>query len=95
MTAPEVQPLREEQRRIIERYASNPASGSLGDWLMQMLRIIDARDARIEELTSLLIEWSNFDFDCPDEYNEETDEEEEDGSALNHLYEKTGEVLRG
>lgn len=44
---------------------------------------------------ALLKRWSNFDFDCPDEYNQETGEEEEDGWALGKLYEDTAAHLAG
>ena len=52
-----------------------------------------ALQARVEELESLVRDWSNFDFDCPDECDPETDEEHEDGWALERLYERTAELL--
>lgn len=43
---------------------------------------------------SLLSEWVNFDFDCPhEEYDEENDCYEEDGTALSKLYEDTTSFL--
>lgn len=46
-------------------------------------------ERRLADAEQLVRNWSNFDFDCPDEYNEDTDEDEEDGWALGQLYEAT------
>jgi hypothetical protein len=75
---------------------------SFGDYGEHAVAIIDQLtaqfqdvEARVREAEGLIREWSNFDFDCPDEYDPETGEDGEDGSALARLYEETGAFLRG
>jgi regulator of replication initiation timing len=55
----------------------------------------EAAESKLAAAEALLREWSNFDFDCPEEYDPETDEEGEDGDALDRLYERTGVHLAG
>ncbi len=50
-------------------------------------------EAKLNAATELVCRWSNFDFDCPDEYNEATNEEEADGWALEQLYEDTAKLF--
>lgn len=68
---------------------------SFGDYGEHAVALIDQLTARVREAEGLIREWSNFDFDCPDEYDPETGEDGEDGSALDRLYEETGAFLRG
>jgi hypothetical protein len=52
----------------------------------------DARRERDAAL-ALVRRWSNFDFDCPDEYNDDMGQDEKDGWALNQLYEASAALL--
>jgi hypothetical protein len=82
---PEVRSLQDEVERL--RTESLMAKG-----LIQGL--VAERDAA----AALLKDWSNFDFDCPDEddYDEEPDtfEPVEEGAALERLYDRTGAFLK-
>ncbi len=51
--------------------------------------------SRLATATALIRDWTNFDFDCPDEHDEDTGEEGEDGAALERLYERSGAFLAG
>lgn len=55
------------------------------------------REAELASLlavaNSLLRRWSNFDFDCSDEFDDEIQDEQEDGWALEKLYTDTAAYL--
>ncbi len=54
----------------------------------------EAAYKRADAAHDLLREWSNFDFDCPEEeYDAAEDRFEEDGHALEKLYAQTAELL--
>jgi hypothetical protein len=80
--------------------ASDPTSlkGSIA--VSKLIRAYLAQEKRIDGLEyrrgasdALLRRWSNFDFDCPDEFNDDTDVEEDPGWALEKLYSDTASHL--
>lgn len=87
---------KERQRRKTSELEIDRLRGALADadvstkYAAQQCLVSDASLAAANEL---LREWSNFDFDCPDEFNYETDDDEEDGWALEQLYKQTEEQL--
>jgi hypothetical protein len=81
----ECERLRAENGRLLDEYYG----GRTHDYEASERRA-NAAESKLAAAEALLREWSNFDFDCPEEYDPETDEEGEDGDALDRLYERTG-----
>lgn len=80
------------------RAALTAANASREYYVKELLKFqdrLDAANARLAAANALLREWSVFDFECPDEFNDETEEEEADGWALDKLYDDTRAHLAG